>query len=116
VSQFGIGPVLADRREVVEERVGGVAAEVAVPDLALRHVRHELDQIIDAFVGDTHGAAGVVRVTASLMSWSPLEHHHAQAVFMGTERGGHSGIACPDDDDVHGLVFHLAASNIRYPL
>ncbi len=98
---------MRQRKEVVEELVLGVGAEIDVLEILLRERRQHRDEIVDAAEREAEGAAGEMRVAATLLERSGFEHQHAGAVLVRRDRGAQRGIAGTDDEDVGRLVRQL---------
>ena len=100
LAQILIGAVLRQLEHVVEILLFGVAAEVDVREVLIRHRRQDLEQVLDAGIGEAEGAAGEMRIAAALFERRRLQHQDARAVLAGGDCGAERGIAGADDKHV----------------
>ncbi len=66
LGQLGAGAVLGDAREVVEELVLGIGAEVSARLVLVGQIGHQAREVVDAAISDAHRARGEAAVAAAL--------------------------------------------------
>ena len=101
--EIGIGPVLGQGEQVVEELLLRIGAEVDVLEIFAGERRQHRDEIVDAREREPKRAAGEMRVAAALLKRGGFEHQHARAVLVRRDRGAQGRVAGPDNEDV-GLL------------
>ena len=77
--QFRVGAVLRDARQVIEELVLGVGAEIGARLVLVGEVGHQAREVVDAVVGDAHRARGEAAVAAAFGLGRAFQHQHADA-------------------------------------
>src|SRR5207244_12718584 len=80
LAQFGIGAIFGHLEHVVEELFLGIGAEIDVRKIFVGERREDRDQIVDAAIGETEGAAGEVRVAATLFERRSFQHQDPCAI------------------------------------
>ncbi len=105
--EVGIGAVLGQREQVVEELRFAVGAEIDVREVLLRQRRQHRDEIVDAAERKAESAAGKVRIAAALFKRSGFEHQHPRAVLVRRDRTAQGGIAGPDHEDIRRFPRHF---------
>ena len=98
--EIGIGAVFGHARHVVEEAVGGIAPEIGVRPLLLAEVGDEGEDVVQAVIGDAHGAGGEARVSAAQRLRGAFEHDDGSAAFARRQRRAHRRVAGADDRHV----------------
>ncbi len=99
-----VGAVLRQLEHVVEILLFGVAAEVDVREVVVRHRGQHLEQVLDAGIGEAERAAGEMRIAAALLERGRFQHQHARAVLAGGDRSAERGIAGADHKHVGPLA------------
>ena len=100
VGHLLVGEALRYAHEVLEVLGLGVGADLHHVELGRREVRYELDDIVDALVGEADGAAGEVGVAAAHRLRGLFEDDNAAPPLAGGERGAEGCVASADNDEV----------------
>ncbi len=79
LGELGVGAVLRDAAEVVEELILGIGAEVGARLVLVGEIGHQAREVVDAVVSDAHRARGEAAVAAALGLRRAFEHQHADA-------------------------------------
>ncbi len=85
--EIGIAAMLRQGKQVVEEILLRIRAEVHVIEVLLGQRRQHGDEIIYARKREPEGAAGEMRVAATLLERRSFEHQHARPALVRRDRG-----------------------------
>ncbi len=97
--ELRIGSIIRHPREVVEEAVCSIATEVCVGDLVVGQLRHQLTEILDTVVRNSHGAGRECGVTSPLILLSAFKHDYFGTLLPGCQRSTQSSVSGTHHDD-----------------
>ena len=110
LDQLRVASELRHPRHVVEEIVGGVAAEIGGLDLGRAEVRDDRLELVEPIIGNAIEPGGEARIAAGLLLRRGLQHQHPLRPLARRQPGAEGGVAGAHHDHVRIAFHHPAVS------